>query len=74
MWATCPHSATSSYCVEFHEGYHQKHTNLLNFGTSSLDISCYHAFTKDTALSENGIGTGFHQRAFAGLLHKLKKC
>jgi hypothetical protein len=43
MWATCPLSASSDYNTEFHEGYHQKHTNQLNFSTSSSDISVYHA-------------------------------
>ena len=28
LWGTCPRSASSGYHTEFHEGYHQKHTNL----------------------------------------------
>jgi hypothetical protein len=43
MWATCPRSAYSGYHAEFHEGFYQKHTNPLNYRTSSLDISGYHA-------------------------------
>jgi hypothetical protein len=43
MWVTCLHSASSGYHAEFHEGCYQKHTNLLNCGTSSPDISGYHA-------------------------------
>jgi hypothetical protein len=43
MWATCPRSAFSGYHAEFHEGFYQKHTNLSNCRTSSLDISVYHA-------------------------------
>jgi hypothetical protein len=27
LWATCPHSASSSYHAEFHEDCYQKHTN-----------------------------------------------
>jgi aminoglycoside phosphotransferase family enzyme len=42
MWVTFPHSASSDNHAEFHEGY-QKHTNLLNYRTSSSDISDYHA-------------------------------
>jgi hypothetical protein len=41
MRATCPRSASSGYHAEFHEGY-QKHTNPLNYTTSSSDISGYH--------------------------------
>jgi hypothetical protein len=43
MWATCLRSASSGYHAEFHERYHQKHTNPLNCMTSSSDISGYHA-------------------------------
>jgi hypothetical protein len=43
MWATSLCSASSGYYMEFHEGCYQKHTNLLNCRTSSLDISGYHA-------------------------------
>jgi hypothetical protein len=43
MWATCPPSASFGYHAEFHEVCYQKHTNLLNCGTSSSDISGYHA-------------------------------
>jgi hypothetical protein len=43
MWATCPLSAPSSYHAQFHEGCYQKHTNPLNYRTSSSDISGYHA-------------------------------
>jgi hypothetical protein len=42
MWATCPRSASSGYNEEFHKGCYQKHTDLLNCGISSLDISSYH--------------------------------
>jgi len=28
LWAPCPHSASSGYQAEFHEGCYQKHTNL----------------------------------------------
>jgi hypothetical protein len=42
MWATCPLSAFSGYQTEFHEGCYQKHTNPLNYRTSSSDISGYH--------------------------------
>jgi hypothetical protein len=42
MWATWPHLASSSYDAEFHEGYHQKHTNPLKCRASSSDISSYH--------------------------------
>jgi hypothetical protein len=41
MWATCPRSASSSYHAEFHEDRHQKHTNPLNWRTSSSNISGY---------------------------------
>jgi hypothetical protein len=41
MWATCPRSASSGYHAQFHEGCYQKHTNPLNFTTSSSDISAY---------------------------------
>jgi hypothetical protein len=43
MWATCPLLVSSGYHAEFHEDCYQKHTNLLNCKTSSLDISGYHA-------------------------------
>jgi hypothetical protein len=43
MWAICPRSASSGYQAEFHEVYHQEHTNQLNCRTSSSDISVYHA-------------------------------
>jgi hypothetical protein len=43
MWTTCPRSASPGYHAEFHERYYQKHTNPLNCGTSSSDISGYHA-------------------------------
>jgi hypothetical protein len=43
MWATCPRLASSGYHAEFHEGCYQKHTNPLNCGTGSSDISGYHA-------------------------------
>jgi hypothetical protein len=43
MWATCPRSASSGYNTEFHEGCYQKHTNQLNWRTSSSDISGNHA-------------------------------
>jgi hypothetical protein len=43
MWTTCPRSASSGYHAEFHERYYQKHTNPLNCGISSSDISGYHA-------------------------------
>jgi hypothetical protein len=43
MWATCPHSASSGYHAEFHEGCYQKHIKPLNCRTSSSDISGYHA-------------------------------
>jgi hypothetical protein len=42
MWAPCPGSAYSGNDAEFHEGY-QKHTNLLNCRTSTLDDFGYHA-------------------------------
>jgi hypothetical protein len=42
VWATCPRSASSGYHAEFHERYHQKHTNLLNCRTNSSDISGYY--------------------------------
>jgi hypothetical protein len=42
MWATCPHSASSGYHVEFHEGCYQKHTNPVNCTNNSSDISGYH--------------------------------
>jgi hypothetical protein len=43
MRVTCPHSASSGYHAEFHEGYYKKQTNPLNCKTSSSDISGYHA-------------------------------
>jgi hypothetical protein len=43
MSTTCPRSSPSGYHAEFHEGYYQKHTNPLNYRTSSSDISGYHA-------------------------------
>jgi hypothetical protein len=43
MWATYPRSASSGYHAEFHEGCHQKDTNLLICRTSRSDISGYHA-------------------------------
>jgi hypothetical protein len=43
MGATRPHSASSGYHAEFHEGCYQKHTNPLNCRTSSSDISGYQA-------------------------------
>jgi hypothetical protein len=61
MWVTCPHSASSCYHAEFHEGCYQKHTKLLNCRTSSSDISgTTLTFTKDTTLSENGMGAAWH--------------
>jgi hypothetical protein len=42
MWTTCRRSASSDYHAEFHEGCYQKHTNPLNCGIISLDISGYH--------------------------------
>jgi hypothetical protein len=42
MWATCSRSASSGYHAEFHEGCYQKHTNPLNYRTSSSDISDCH--------------------------------
>jgi hypothetical protein len=43
MWATCPHSASFGYHAKFHEGCCQMHTNPLNCGASSSDISGYKA-------------------------------
>jgi hypothetical protein len=43
MWATCRRSTSSGYHAKFHEDCYQKHTNPLNFRTSSSDISGYHA-------------------------------
>jgi hypothetical protein len=43
MWATSPRWASSGYHAKCHEGCYQKHTNPLNGGTSSSDISGYHA-------------------------------
>jgi hypothetical protein len=43
MLTTCPHSASSGYHAEFHEGCCQKHTNPLNCRTGSSDISSYYA-------------------------------
>jgi hypothetical protein len=61
MWATSPRWASSGYHAKCHEGCYQKHTNPLNGGTISSDISGYHAtFTKGTALSENDRGTAWH--------------
>jgi hypothetical protein len=61
MWATCPLSASSGY-HEFHEGY-QKHTSPFNCSTV-LVVQVFPAttrnFTKDTALSENGMGAAWH--------------
>jgi hypothetical protein len=43
MWVTCLLSASSGYHAKFHEACFQKHTNPLNYRTSSSDISGYHA-------------------------------
>jgi hypothetical protein len=43
MWATSPHSASSGYRAEFHEGCYQKHTYPFNWRTSRSDITGYHA-------------------------------
>jgi hypothetical protein len=60
MWATCTRSASSGYQAEFHEGCYQKHTNPLNYRTSSSDIpATTRTFTKDTALSDNGRGAAW---------------
>jgi hypothetical protein len=42
MLATSLHAASSGYHMEFNEGCHQKHTNPLNW-TSSSDISSHDA-------------------------------
>jgi hypothetical protein len=61
MWATFLRSASCGYYVEFHEGHYQKHTNMLIFRTSSLDISGYHADFHEgqgTVREWQGNGTG----------------
>jgi hypothetical protein len=72
MWATCPHSATSSYHAEFYEGCYQKHTNPLKLRTSSLDMLGYHVDFHEghgtvgewqgcgMAWQGNGMGTAWH--------------
>jgi hypothetical protein len=61
MWATCPRSASSGYHAEFHEGYYQKYTNLLNCRASIRILpATTRTFTKDMALSDNGRGTTWY--------------
>jgi hypothetical protein len=53
-----PALASSGYHAEFHEVCYQKHTNPLNYRTSSSDISGYHADFHEGHGTVGGQGRG----------------
>jgi hypothetical protein len=83
LWATCPRSASSGYHAEFHEVYQKHTTPPHNDPYLRLErvvVANYkkrlavrvfpatmRTFTKDTALSEQGMDAAWHVRINQGM-------